>query len=63
MSENNKDKFYSVKYISENFGLHYQTIVRMIQRKELGGVRLAGRWKIPQSEIDRLKELCDVRGK
>ena len=54
------EKLYSVKEVSEAFGLSKQTIIRMIKRGDLAGVQLAGKWKVPQSEIDRIRELCDV---
>jgi len=57
------EKYYSITDAYKMFGLHYQTIVRMILRGELGAVKLAGKWKIPQSEMDRIRELCDVRKK
>jgi len=57
------EKLYSVKEVSEAFGLNKVTIIRMIQRGEISGLQLAGKWKVPESEIDRIKELCDVGNK
>ena len=53
------EKLYNVKECSEAFGLNKQTVIRMIKRGEISGVQLAGKWKVPQSEMDRIKELCD----
>ena len=55
-----QEKFYSIKDFAKIFDFHQQTIVRMIQRKELDAIKIANRWRIPQSEMDRIKELCDV---
>jgi excisionase family DNA binding protein len=54
-------QFYTVKELSEILHLHQQTVIRMIKRGELNGTLLAGKWRIPQSELDKIKELCGVR--
>ena len=54
------DKFYSISKFAKIFDIHPQTVRRMIQRGELLAVKLAGKWKIPQYEMDRIKGMCDA---
>jgi len=55
------EKFYSISKFAKIFDMHPQTVRRMIKRGELLAVKLAGKWKIPQSEMDRIKGLCSVK--
>ena len=57
------EKFYDAPEFAKAYGMCYQTIIRMIKRGELSAVKLADKWKIPQSEIDRIRQLCDDRKK
>jgi excisionase family DNA binding protein len=59
--ETSNDKFYTVKEFAEILHFDYQTIIRMIKRNELSAAHPCGRWRIPQSELDRIKELCNDR--
>lgn len=49
------DRMHTQAYASEQLGVSKVTIYRMIMRGDLHGIKVGKVWRIPQSEIDRIK--------
>jgi excisionase family DNA binding protein len=50
-------KFFSVRKIAQALGVHEDTILRMIHRKEITAIRWKGRLlRIPEDELERIMQ-------
>lgn len=55
--DGNLRRFFAVPKVAEALDVHERTIVRMIQRKEITGVRLrANILLIPEDELERIMQ-------
>jgi len=46
----------TIKEVAQDLDVSYVTVLKMVHRKEIKGVRRGGRWSIPKSEYNRFKK-------
>lgn len=47
------DKYLTLKDVALALNVSYQTIHKYIKNKQLGAVRVGGRWRISQEEVEK----------
>ena len=51
------DKLLRATQVAEILQIHKNTLIRMIKRQQINGIRIGALWKVSQSELERfLKE-------
>lgn len=55
MLKRDEKQFYSIKEVAEILDMHYTTIWRLIQRKEIPASKVGKIWRIPCEYVDGLK--------
>jgi len=56
MAARTERQFYTIREASEVLGLHYNTVWRLIQQKEIPAVKIGKTWHIPTKYFEDLQE-------
>jgi len=59
ISTRTERQFYTIREASEVLGLHYNTVWRLIQQKEIPAVKIGKTWHIPTKYFEDLQEKGD----
>jgi excisionase family DNA binding protein len=51
------DRFLKVQEIAELLSCHEHTVLRLIQTRRLGALKLGKQWRVRQSELDRYLQI------